>query len=368
MAEIDSSIYLKQRPLDILGSYQRGLNLAQLADERKLRSQEIEEKAQVNDALRAGIMQGPDGSMTVNSDTTFARLAQVNPLKAFEFKQQNDAKMLTQEKAKIEGQLQKLDLGSRILSGVTDQDSFDKAMETGQKFGMDVSPFGKYYDPDLVKRFQAMAFSSKDRLAEQYKAIDFGLRQSGLELREKELQMRGLEQQQNRADKKQKNAEMSVPEAKQAGLYELGAEAEKQYQNAIKDKDVYDPTQVGQLIDNSQWAPNWAKNDKAIAAQAAQASWVEAFLRDASGAAIPPSERMAYAKDFFPQPGDTAEVIANKQALRNTKMQSARNAAGGERTLGAKNPSQPKPTQPQPKSVIQNGHEYFLNPETGKYE
>lgn len=320
--------------MDILGSYQRGLNLAEMADERKLKAQEREEKTQLNDALRAGIMQGPDGSMTVNTDTTFSRLAQVNPAKAFQFKQENESKMLAQDKAKMEGQLQKLDLGSRILSGVSDQESFDKAMETGQKFGFDTSGFGKYYDPELVKRYQAMSVSAKDKLSEQYKAIDFGLRQSALGLREKEIGMRGNELQQNRIDKQQKNAEMSVQEAKQSGLYNLGLEAEQQYKKSIEDRSAYDPTKVGQFVDNSQWAPNWMKNDKAIAAQAAQANWIEAFLRDASGAAIPPSERMAYAKDFFPQPGDTNEVVANKEKLRQVKMESARNAAGGDRTMG----------------------------------
>ena len=70
------------------------------------------------------------------------------------------------------------------------------------------------------------------------------------------------------------------------------------------------------------------KNNKAIEAQAAQSAWVESYLRDASGAAIPPSERMAYAKDFFPQPGDSTDVVANKAQLRAQKMENARIAAG----------------------------------------
>ncbi len=334
MPGIDSSIYFQQKPVDFIGSYERGMNMRQMADERALRQKTLQDDKDLKDAMRAGIIQKPDGTLDINADTTFARMAQVNPIKAYEFKQENEAKMLSQNKAKIEGQLQKLDLGSRILSGVSDQESFDKAMETGQKFGMDVSAFGKYYDPDLVKQYQAMSVSAKDKLAEQYKAYDFGLRQSALGLRDQELQMRGRELQQNRIDKQQKNAEMSVSEAKQAGLYNLGLEAEKQYQEAVKDKSKYDPTKVGQVIDNSQWAPNWTKNDQAIAAQAAQANWVEAFLRDDSGAAIPPSERLAYAKDFFAQSGDTDEVVANKDRLRQIKQENARVAAGGDRTLG----------------------------------
>ena len=334
MAGIDSSIYFQQQTPDFLGAIERGMNMRQMSDERALRQQQMQDNKDLQNAMRAGIVQKPDGTLDINTDTTFARMAQVNPVKAYEFKQQQEESILKSQKAKLDQQMQQVDLGSRLLSGVKDQETFDKALQTGQKFGMDVSAFGKYYDPDLVKQYQAMSVSAKDKLAEQYKAYDFGLRQSALGLREQELKMRGGELQQNRIDKQQKNAEMSVPEAKQSGLYNLGVEAEKQYQDAVKDKSKYDPTQVGQVIDNSEWAPNWMKNDKALAAQTAQANWVEAFLRDASGAAIPPSERMAYAKDFFAQSGDTPEVVANKERLRQIKQENARVAAGGDRTLG----------------------------------
>lgn len=125
-----------------------------------------------------------------------------------------------------------------------------------------------------------------------------------------------------------KDQELSAQEAKQLGLYKTGKIAEDQYAKAVKDKDEYNPTGLGQWIDNSEWAPNALKNNKAIEAQAAMSSWVEAYLRDASGAAIPPSERMAYAKDFFPQPGDSDDVVANKAISRQQKMENARIAAG----------------------------------------
>lgn len=331
---VDHTIYFQQQPLDILGNLQKGMNLGQMYKEARLRDQQLAEQEGIKSAYAQGMKQGPDGKQFLDQDATLSALAKVNPVKAYEFKQQNEESILKSQKAKLDQQMQQIDFGSRLLSGVKDQETFDKALQTGQKFGMDVSAFGKYYDPDLVKQYQAMSVSAKDKLAEQYKAYDFGLRQSALGLREQELKMRGGELQQNRIDKQQKNAEMSVPEAKQSGLYNLGVEAEKQYQDAVKDKSKYDPTQVGQVIDNSEWAPNWMKNDKALAAQTAQANWVEAFLRDASGAAIPPSERMAYAKDFFARSGDTPEVVANKERLRQIKQENARVAAGGDRTLG----------------------------------
>jgi hypothetical protein len=131
-----------------------------------------------------------------------------------------------------------------------------------------------------------------------------------------------------RAERAKKSAELSAVENKQLGLYKLGAEAESQFNKATADKDNYDPTEVGQIFDNSEWAPNFLKNDKAIEAQAAQSNWVEAFLRDASGAAIPPNERGAYAKDFFPMPGDPEDVVKNKASMRKQKMQNALIGAG----------------------------------------
>lgn len=155
---------------------------------------------------------------------------------------------------------------------------------------------------------------------------------------------------------KSKAEDLSSNQGKQRGLYEMGLKAEKQYQDATQGTD-YNPTVSGQIIDNSQWAPNFLKNNNAIKAQAAQAAWVEAFLRDASGAAIPPGERAEYAQDFFPQPGDPEDVVTNKTELRNQKMENARIAAGSKANLGA--PAQadggqvPKDIQAQAKAILE---------------
>ncbi len=126
---------------------------------------------------------------------------------------------------------------------------------------------------------------------------------------------------------KEKTGEMSVAEAKQRGLYESGVLANQQYEKALADGS-FDPTASFQWIDKSGMLPNIAKDPKAVEALSAQDAWVEAFLRDASGAAIPPSERGAYAKDFFPQGGDSTEVVQNKARLRAQKMENARVASG----------------------------------------
>ncbi len=125
-----------------------------------------------------------------------------------------------------------------------------------------------------------------------------------------------------------KSHELNSTRSKQLGVYNNGLRAEEQYLKATNNANEYDPTGSGQWIDNSSWAPNLIKNDKAIEAQAAQDAWIESFLRDASGAAIGKNEREDYKKIYFPQPGDTTDVVANKKALRNQKMESAAQGAG----------------------------------------
>lgn len=142
---------------------------------------------------------------------------------------------------------------------------------------------------------------------------------------------RMLAKQKRKDDALEAKMNPSTAQAKQMGLINIGAEAEKQFRKAAA-KEGYDPSSYGDWIDNSEWAPKWMKNDAAIESQAAQSAWVEAFLRDASGAAIPEDERLAYAKDFFPRMGDSPQTITNKERLRKEKMRTAMTAVGQAQT------------------------------------
>jgi hypothetical protein len=200
-------------------------------------------------------------------------------------------------------------------------------------------------------------------------------------LREQEMRMRAGDRAETRADRKLKEEEaknnrelkqkeLSAAQAKQRGLYEMGKKSEEQFSTATADPKKYDPAGVGQWIDNSSWAPNWLKNDKAVEAQSAQSSWIESFLRDASGAAIPHAERASYAEIYFPQPGDTDDVKKNKAALRAQKMDSARIAAGVETGHGpgaptaqaAGNPPAKAPASPQDEKALAWAVKNISNP------
>jgi hypothetical protein len=119
------------------------------------------------------------------------------------------------------------------------------------------------------------------------------------------------------------------------------------------------------------------KDPKVKSYQQAKRNFVSAVLRKESGAAISIPEYIEEEKKYFPQPGDTPEVLQQKTETRAMAIQNM-NAQGG-RALGLM--GQPAGMIPKgkiakpkgsatvkPQTVIQNGHTYTLNPQTGQYE
>jgi hypothetical protein len=62
--------------------------------------------------------------------------------------------------------------------------------------------------------------------------------------------------------------------------------------------------------------PNVMKSADRQKFEQAQRNFINSVLRKESGAAISPSEFDSAAKQYFPQPGDSAAVIAQKSANR----------------------------------------------------
>lgn len=58
-------------------------------------------------------------------------------------------------------------------------------------------------------------------------------------------------------------------------------------------------------------------------------NWVRANLRKESGAAIGVDEARQEIANYFPQPGDSAEVVKQKADQRRVVEQAMRTAAGG---------------------------------------
>lgn len=84
---------------------------------------------------------------------------------------------------------------------------------------------------------------------------------------------------------------------------------EKQgYQPSVKDK------LVEKMVPDT--FKSFVNSDEAQSWQAAKDKWIEAVLRERSGAAIAKTEYGNADKQYFPQPGDAPSVVVQKRALR----------------------------------------------------
>ncbi|SOY79925.1 hypothetical protein CBM2599_A120490 [Cupriavidus taiwanensis] len=84
-------------------------------------------------------------------------------------------------------------------------------------------------------------------------------------------------------------------------------------------------------------AANASLRDVDQKAMQAKRNWIAASLRLESGAVIGPSEFAMQDKTFFPQPGDSATVVAQKRAAR-AQVERELKAAGGQRKPAAAPP------------------------------
>jgi hypothetical protein len=77
------------------------------------------------------------------------------------------------------------------------------------------------------------------------------------------------------------------------------------------------------------WAANALLPEKAQRVGQAQRDFINAVLRKESGASISPSEFASAQRQYFAQPGDSPEVIAQKERNRKTAQQQIRAAVPG---------------------------------------
>lgn len=218
----------------------------------------------------------------------------------------------------------------------------------------------KYFNAQLAEKESDRALKEMQmRMMGQEKGLDRSLKEQALAQRAEEKQA--------------KEKELTAVQAKQLGLAEMGKKANEQYKAALAKG--FDPTSYspGDYASQIEMLPQWMKSDAGKEAMSAQASWVESYLRDASGAAIPPSERGAYAKDYFPRPGDTPEIVKNKEELRKQKEQSALVGAGPGAALFSGKNEQPKqmkkevvkkmfsPSRNQTKIIYSDGSEEVID-------
>lgn len=294
------------------------------------------------------------------------------------------------EKAQLEGFLKKFEITGQIMNGVSDQPSWERAKaQTAQVFGPEAAAkLPAEYNPQLIAENQAKAMSVKDQVEQRYKALTFGETQrhnqanEGIAMQGQAVQMRGQDLTAGTAAngqavtrRGQDMTDVRAREANQNGRVPSGyrqnedgslafipggpadpaaakkaAPTEFQGKSATFGSRAQEADRILQELDG-QYSPaginfkqyagnipivggisgasaNSALSDASQKAEQAQRDFVNAVLRQESGAAIGKDEFDNAKKQYFPQPGDGKEVIAQKAANRKLVIQGFLNNAG----------------------------------------
>lgn len=115
-------------------------------------------------------------------------------------------------------------------------------------------------------------------------------------------------------------------------------------------------------------ASNYVLGKEAQMYAQAKADWIRAKLRKESGAVIGPEEFKGEDTTYFPQPGDSAEVIEQKRVSRLNAQKQFELMAGPGADVAFGRTQQQQQNQNQNANVTQPRTRWVYNPRTGKLE
>jgi len=90
----------------------------------------------------------------------------------------------------------------------------------------------------------------------------------------------------------------------------------------------YDPSKMMTMAQRTSYAPELIKNEDVKLMEQAERNFINAVLRKESGASISPTEFSSAEKQYFPRPGDTPEVLSQKERNRQVALAGLQSAAG----------------------------------------
>lgn len=324
---IDSSIYFQQQPLDIAGAIDRGLSMRQMLDQRK-------KQQDMQDAYKAGIVQQPDGTSSFNSNATISDLAKRGyGQEAMLLQKQANEDALNKQKLQKEKNLETANFVASAAPKVKEnpQAYYPVFLAEAKNRGLDTSSLPPVWNDDAAKKmdyYHGTALSlmdqhkiDQDKAELGLKQQEFGLKQTGQKLdygdkaegRKIDWAKVGLEKQ--KIANENKNIPQNVYAAATFG--KRVEDANNQMNDLINNG--YDPTSVSQSV-KSKILPEVFKTDNQKLMEQAQRNFVNAILRRESGAAISQSEFDSANKQYFPQVGDSKEVLAQKERNRQVAL------------------------------------------------
>lgn len=375
---LDPNVSLQVQPVQIqnplttyaqaaaLQGAQRQNQLYDLAIQDKQR--EVAQAQALNAAFKAPGAMNADG--TLNASGIVGNVAQSGygaavPALAKSLAETQSAQ-LAQQKASIEGSLQKIGAIGQVLNGVTDQASYDLARQwAASHLGPDsVASMPATYDPTLVANKQREALTVMQQLDQHGKAIDQQLAQSQFgETQRHNLASEGIEtraQNMRALDYDPKNGIVvnkltgqSTPvlgtdgkpisssignlSGEQSNAVAFGARA-LDAQNMLRQLEAGGTTNTNPVYRAASGMPviggalggatNWLNSDQQQSYEQAKRNFVSAILRKESGAAIADSEFVNEDKKYFPQTGDSPATIEQKARARDLAIEALKAQAG----------------------------------------
>lgn len=336
---------------------------------------------------------------------------------------------LENQKAQIEQHLQKFAVAGQIMAGVKDQATWDQArQQTERVFGPDAAAqMPAVYDPAAVeaKRLQAMPVQQQlqaqhQQIADKLAADKFAYDQKndaanrGVTIRGQDMTASTAAAGRAQADRHfnagqqvpQYDAERGVVIDRRTGTARQVTDANGQ-PLAAKEKPLTEfqgksaafadrALLADQALSKLEYSPAALNSKSAVGrtpliggmlesatnamlpaqtqqAEQAQRDFVNAVLRQESGAAIGKDEFDNARKQYFPQPGDSKEVIDQKAANRQTAI------AGLQRNAGASYKAPSRAAQPRNSTsgtnargwalhVDANGNRAYVSPDGKQFE
>ncbi len=205
----DASIPLSIRNLDVQPAIKNFQDAQTLAGESQVREASLRDMAQQRDIraeqLKSAQLQSTEEARQAHEDQTLRGLLQINdvstpggqvqlledakklglghkvPEIAAKFQADAAAKAKAQKDAEHMQRaedIERLDMRARLLSGVKDEEGYQRAAATLKKFGDDLSGLEPTFDPAKVKAHVQEALSYKEQAEQEHKAAELEIKRS----------------------------------------------------------------------------------------------------------------------------------------------------------------------------------------------
>jgi hypothetical protein len=328
---VDTSMYGMIKPIDIVGSVERGLNMRDMIGERK-------KKSAVQDAYKQGMKVGPDGKVSMDHNLTASALAQGGyGEEAYAAQQQGQG----DQQKQMDMHIKNAQYGAQLYGAARNQEEWDLAEQKLQNLGIPTANIPREYSPQNQKMLVDSAMTLQERLNEQF--------------RRDELTSRSLDRQEARAERrslaglaKEEREEKRIEEGTQrlskdvagtqdmlGALDEVEAELGAPVDSYTRDKsgDLFDES--GKKVDLPGVSiPGLGRtsfyDSKARNLNSAASRVFNATLKDRSGGAVTDTELSRLKTEFNEGKYNTeAELIAALQRYKRQTQLVLKNREAG---------------------------------------